>query len=217
VKPKPRSTACERARATALHETPRNALRGDVDGDGNTDAVSLVRVQTAPDRCLTFLVVRTRSRTLARPVQGDRRLAEVPRLNGLASIGPGRLDIVVTTWQGAATAGARVFSVGGGRITPLAAPTSDGTFPYEGSVIYFNGVDCVRPAENSVVASGYLEKGATGPPFGFERRFYRVHSDRFVPVRTQTGITRTNLALRNPMHEFREPQPFPSCMRVRAQ
>ena len=212
-------TACGRARATALRQPPRNAVRGDVTGDGRSDSVAIVRVSSAPDRCGAILVVKASKRTLTRalPVGQD---PEVPRLNGLAAIVPGRFHIVVTVWQGASTAGARLFGIRDGRILPLAAPTSDGTFPYEGSVTHFNGVDCaVQPASNSIVASGYFEKGAAGPPFGFVRHVYTVLTrrgpDRLVRAYTRAGTARWDLS-RKPFDELREPQPFPSCMRARA-
>jgi len=220
VKPQP-PTACERARAAALREPRHNALRGDVNGDGRPDAVAIVRVRAAPDRCAAFLVVKALRRTLARPLRGN-AVPGVPRLNGLASIVPGRLHIVVTTWQGASTGFARVFAIRDGRILPLAAPTGDGTFPYDGSVTHFNGVDCaVQPTSNDIVASGYFEKGAAGPPFGFVRHVYSVRTDQFREDRLVRAYSRTGTAnwdlSRTPFDELREPQPFPSCMRVRAE
>jgi hypothetical protein len=220
VQPKP-LTACERARATALREPRPNALRGDVDGDGRPDAVAIVRVPTAPDRCRAFLIVKALRRTFTRPLQGN-AVPDVPRLNGLAAIVPGRLHIVVTTWQGASTAFARLFAIRGGRILALAAPTGDGTFPYEGSVTHFDGVDCaVETVSKTIVASGYFEKGAAGPPFGFVRHVYSVRThpgrgDRLVRAYTRTGTAGWDLS-RRPFDELREPQPFPSCMRVRAE
>jgi hypothetical protein len=220
VKPRP-PTACERARVAALRAPRHNALRGDVNGDGRPDSVAIVRVRTAPDRCAAFLVVKARRRTLARPLRGN-AVPGVPRLNGLASIISGRLHIVVTTWQGASTGFASLFAVREGRILPLTAPTGDGTFPYDGSVTHFNGVDCaVQPTSNDIVASGYFQKGAAGPPFGFVRDVYRVRThevsaDRLVRAYTRKGTVRWDLS-RTPFDELREPQPFPSCMRIRAE
>jgi hypothetical protein len=214
VRPKP--TACERARSTALEKTPHDVLRGDVDGDGVPDSVALVDVRGAPRRCGAFIVVRTNHRTLTRPL--EKPDLPVPALNGLAALVPGRLHIVVTTWEGASTAFARILAVHGEQISPLATGVrdigaADETFPYEGSVTHFNAVDCVGPG--TVVASGWFMKGG-GPLFGFERRYYHVGKSRFLLVRTQTGTTRTPLPPQGHRSAFREPQPFPSCMRVRA-
>src|SRR5262249_43311374 len=171
---------CAKARATAAKRIGRDALRGDIDGDGVVDSVALVRVRAAPERCGAVLVVRTRSgtltRALSRPPEPD-----VPGLNGLAALGsrPG-LHIVVTTWQGASTEFAQLFAVRGGRIAPVATGTADNTFPYEGSVTHLDAVDCAPGG--LVVASGWFLRGRG---FGFFRHFYRVGAGRLVPVRNQ--------------------------------
>jgi hypothetical protein len=202
--------ACAKARATADKQVGRDALRGDVDGDGAADSVALVRVRTAPERCGAFLVVRTGSGTLTRALSRPSE-PDVPALNGLASLGsrPG-LHIVVTTWQGASTEFARLFAVRGGRIAPVATGTADNTFPYEGSVTHLDAVDCAPGG--LVVASGWF---ARGQGFGFFRHFYRVGAARLVAVRNESGASRSPSPI-GPLREFSEPQPFPSCMRVRA-
>lgn len=201
---------CVRARAEAATPIRQHALRGDVDGDGVPDAVALVRPRRAPARCGVVLVVRTRERTLTRALRRP-QIPQVPSLNGLAALGsrPG-LEIVLTTWQGASTAFARVYGVSANRILPLATGTQDGTFPYEGSVTHLNAIDCTGKL---VVASGWFERGTSS--FGFYRRFYRVRDGRFALVRNETGTSRSPVPGRR-LREFSEPQPFPSCMRVRA-
>ena len=202
--------ACAKAGAVATKQSMRHVLRGDVDGDSVADSVALVRVRPAPERCGAFLVVRTRSgtltRALSRPPESD-----VPGLNGLASLGSERrLHIVVTTWQGASTEFARLFAVRGGRIAPVATGTADNTFPYEGSVTHLDAVDCAPGG--LVVASGWFVRGGG---FGFFRHFYRLGADRLVPVRNESGTSGSASPIGH-LREFREPQPFPSCMRVRA-
>jgi len=206
---------CAEARATATRRAA-HPLHGDVDGDGAADAVSLVRLR--PDgRCGAVLVVRTQDRTLTHAFPTTSGAPGVPLLNGLASLAPVRpLQIVLTTWLGASTEFARVFAVRAGRIAELAAPTSDGTFPYEGSVTHFNAIDCVHGRPGMIVASGWFERGSSGPSYGFERHFYRVGAHRFELVRSRSGKTRIALPETKVFREFREPQPFPSCMRVRA-
>jgi len=206
---------CAEARTEAASRAG-HPLRGDVDGDGAPDQVSLVRLRSdAP--CGAILVVRTRARTLTRAVATTSGAPGVPLLNGLASLAPNRpLQIVLTTWLGASTEFARVFAVRAGRIAELAAPTSDATFPYEGSVTHFNAIDCVHGRPGMIVASGWFERGSSARSFGFERHFYRVGEHRFELARSQSGQTRRALPERNIFREFGEPQPFPSCMRVRA-
>ncbi len=204
--------ACGRARATALREPQHDVLRGDVDGDGAPDTVALVRLLRAPERCGAFLVVRTRSHTLTRPFARP-PVPDVPTMNGLAALGAQTgLHIIVTTWHGASTGFARVFAVRGDRIAPVETGTPDDTFAYEGSVTHIDAVDCV--SDGLVVASGWFFRG-TGRRFGFFRHFYRVGPAGFAPVRSQSGTSRSSVPVRR-FREFREPQPFPSCMRVRA-
>ena len=208
--------ACAKARALATKHAANHALRGDVDGDGVSDSVALVRLRSGYARCGAVLVVRTRRGTLTRAFRTvpDPR---VPILNGLASLAAGRgLQIVVTTWEGASTAFASVFAVQDHGITGLSTGTPDGTFPYEGSVTHFDAVDCVRGHPGLIVASGWFERGMSGTDFGFVRRFYRVGRARFEPVRRENGTSKSSIPPRQRLREFAEPQPFPSCMRVRA-
>jgi hypothetical protein len=212
---------CARARAEAVRRPTHRVLRGDVDGDGSPDRVSLVRVRRDWSRCGAFLVVRAAGRTLTHAVPTSPEPI-APSLTGLAALGPGPgLRIVVTTWEGASTAFARIYSVRATGISLLRTgmtqtlDPADDTFPYEGSVTHFNAVDCVRPGV--IIASGWFEKGASGTLFGYERRLYRVGATVFEPIRSQTGTTRTAIPPSNRLREFREPQPFPSCMRVRAE
>jgi hypothetical protein len=181
-----------------------------VDGDGDPDRVGLVRLRGTPERCSAFLVVRTRSSTLTRAFSKP-PLPEVPSLNGLAAIGsrPG-LHIVVTTWHGASTEFARLFSVRAGRIVPVETGTPDDTLPYEGSVTHLNAVDCAPGG--LLVASSWAERG---PTFVFVRRFYRVGDEHLELVRSRSGASRSPTPTGR-LREFAEPQPFPSCMRVRA-
>lgn len=160
--------------------------------------------------------MRLRGRTLTRafPTIPDPRF---PSLNGLAALTSGRgLQIVVTTWEGASTAFARVFAVQDGRIAPLATGIADGTFAYEGSVTHLDAVDCVRGHPGLIVASSWFLRGATGRHFGYVQRFYRVGTKRFTLVRRRSTTTRRPLPPRGHLSEFREPQPFPSCMRFRS-
>jgi hypothetical protein len=202
---------CAQARADAAKHVV-GVLRGDVDGDGAPDRIGLVRLRRAPERCGAFLVVRTRSRALTRAFARP-PVPDVPSLNGLAALGSGPgLHIVVTTWHGASTEFARVFAVRGDSIAPVETGTPDNTFAYEGSVTHIDAVDCA--SGGLVVASGWFFRG-TGSRFGFFRHFYRVGPQGFELVRSQSGTSTSSTPIRR-FREFREPQPFPSCMRVRA-
>jgi hypothetical protein len=186
------------------------SLRGDVDRDGRPDRVSLVRVRPGRAHCGAVLVVRTRSLALTLPL-GTAPMPGVPAMNGLAAVGGGqRLAIVVTTRHGASTEFAQLFAVRGGHIALVSTKTAENRIPYEGSVTHIDAVDCTE--DGQVVASGWFYREDS---FGFFRHFYRVGSDGFELARTQSGSSTSSVPARR-FHEFREPQPFPSCMRVRA-
>jgi hypothetical protein len=221
VKPaaKPRApTACERARETALHEPRRNVLHGDVDGSGYGDAVTLVKVPSAPRRCGAFLIVRGHRRTMTWPLHGNANPA-LPRLDGLARLLAGRLHIVVTSEQRASVSFARLFAIRHWRISPVlgSAGTLAGqrsfVIPYGGSGIHLYGVNCDRV--EGIVVSRYFPR-ANGLPFGFVRHVYwlddRWTSDRLDPHYTKRGTTRKH----REFEEFRRPQPFPTCFEARA-
>jgi hypothetical protein len=207
-----KTTACERARVQALREPAHEVLRGDVDGDGVPDQVWLVRLRQTWARCGAFVVVRARGRTLTRPLRTSPDPG-VPSLNGLAALRLRPLEIVLTLEEGASTAVARVFTVRAGRISEIVSDTVGGGFPYEGSVTHLNAIDCQR---GLVVASGWFERDSSGRSFGFERRFYRVGKSGFQLVRKEHGTSTSPFPQRE-LSEFREPQPFPSCMQVRAE
>lgn len=208
-----KANPCASARAAAAARIAHDVLRGDVNGDGVPDRVALVRLRRGESRCGAFLVVRAGGRTLTHALRTTPSSPLVPSLNGLAALGsrPG-LAIVVTTWEGASTAFARVFAVREGRVFAFATRTPDGTFPYEGSVTHIDAIDCAGPL---VVASGWFLRGTTGHSFGFFRHFYRVGTDRFQLVRSESGTSRSPFPPRRRLREFMEPQPFPSCMRAR--
>jgi hypothetical protein len=202
---------CARARAAAEAAPATNALRGDVDGDGAIDRVSLVRLRPEA-RCGAVLLLRTGHRTLARPI-ATHAAPPVPRLNGLAALGSGRkLYIVVTTDEGASTAFAQVFSARSGRLIELAIRGPDaGGFAYLGSVTHYGGVDCVRGRPGLVEERTYSTLASSRP--WLYRTFYGLRGDRFQLVRKQV--------IKNIPDRFSRSSggadPFPSCMRVRAQ
>jgi hypothetical protein len=194
----------------ASTEPPKGALRGDVDGDGEADDVSIARRCPSESQCRTYLVVRTRDRKLTRALTTAPVPPPVPFLDGLAALGSDRaLKIVATTWMGASTAFARVFSVRKGRISEIVLQTGDGTFPYAGSVTHWDGVDCVRGQPGTIVAKGQFVSGERRPVFVIERRYYRVGPHSFKLVRIQREKTSTPA-------DFASEPLFPSCMRVRA-
>jgi hypothetical protein len=136
----------------------------------------------------------------------------VPFLNGLVTLGPDRgLKIVATTWMGASTSFARVFSVKDGRISEIALHTADGTIAYAGSVTHWDGVDCVRGRPGVIVTESQFVAGDRRPIVSIERRYYQVGPQGFRLVSSQSQKTST------PSSAFARQPLFPSCMRVRAE
>jgi hypothetical protein len=204
-------TACERARETAAKQPGHHALQGDVDGDRVPDRVALLRPRQAPTRCAAVLVVRTRSRTLTRAFPATLEPG-VPALDGLAALAPGRLHIVLTLQEGASTAFASAFAVQDGRITELSIPDSEG-FAYFGSVTHYGGVDCVRGRPGLIEERTWSTLASA--QVRLYRTFYRVRGDRFQLVRKE--VLKKIPRVFDPSSGARGEQPFPSCMRVRAE
>jgi hypothetical protein len=197
-------------------------VRGDVDGDGKADEVAVedrgprscrfrVRAATAGGVLTARLPL-----SICEGKPAETYGTALPGIRGLAEIDtdPG-LEIVVETHQGASTEFAALFTVRNGRISrvDLPRPFLDDELAFEGSVTHFEVVDCVRPG--IVVVSGY---GAElGPRVVYGRSFYRVEGTRFLFLRAgargRLPAERVGELQRYP--EFREPQPFPSCMKVR--
>ena len=186
-------------------------LRGDVDGDGAPDRIALVRLRGGRARCGAFLVVRTGSSTLAKPLATDVG-PPVPVLNGLARIGSApRLRVVITTVEGASTAFAHVFAVNGSRILelPIRGPDAGG-FAYWGSVTHYGGVDCVKDRPGLILEETFSTLASSRQQL--YRNYYRLKGGRFELARKEV-IKRITHALQR---SSRGEEPFPGCMRVRA-
>jgi hypothetical protein len=199
-----------------------STVRGDVDGDGKAEDVAVE--DQGPESCR----FRIRARADKGEIVGPLELAEcavkpaetfgtaLPSVSGLAEIDeePG-LEIVVETHRGASTEFATLFTARRDALEQieLPPPFNDDELPFEGSVTHFNVVDCGRPGV--VVASGYGADLRSRVIYG--RSFYRVDGTRLrflrAGARGRLSAERVGDLQRYP--EFREPQPFPSCMKVR--
>jgi hypothetical protein len=189
---KKRTTGCPSADGLA------SSVCGDVDGDGRPE-----RVGIGPSLAL---VARTGGREISLPIAEDARAA--PSVNGLAAIDrqPG-LEIVATVGHGASTEFADVFTLAGGRLIRFSLPASapQPAFAYNGSVTHLDGVDCAPGRPGTVVATAISEQR-------IEQRTYQVTRAGFLLVDTHTS---TQAQGAQPT-SIEQPQPFPSCMKVRS-
>jgi hypothetical protein len=102
-------------------------LRGDVDGDGRLDRVSIRYAPAAPASCGILLVVETRSRAVAlrvaweyKPGLGKVRARDIwtpePYLAAIVQLVPGRSQIVIARNHGASTASVSFVGVLNGKL-----------------------------------------------------------------------------------------------------
>jgi len=154
----------------------RETFRGDVDGDGVDDVVSLAVDEEAMVDCQVFLAVHTDGVLQVLPVTQEGMTVEptlgVPRLATLAQIdGRPGADIVIDLVAGASSRFAAVFTVGSGtleRLTLSAGGPYGDLFPYGGSVGHVESSDC--SGAGGVVISEARPAGDR----------YRVRKTRFV-------------------------------------
>lgn len=190
------------------------SLRGDIDGDGNADEVSVAVDPQATGSCRYFLVVATSgaitAARIAPSVVGPNE--DALALEALVQLDaePG-LEIVVDVWRGAATDFAAVFTMRD-KIPILFTvegfqPTED-TVAYGGSLSGLSGVDCTD--EPGVIVLGKAFRQGKG--WVVEREFLVVEGTVFRPEPARAE--RHRLSDKDPLDErFAEfePIPFPSC------
>lgn len=138
------------------------SLRGDVDGDGNDDEVSVAIDPQADGPCRYFLVVATSGALTAARIDPtdlgptDEALA----LEALVPLDaePG-LEIVVDVWHGAATEFAAVYTMRDEIPVRMLieAPDTEDVFAYGGSLSGLSGVDCAEKPGDLVVGTASPE------------------------------------------------------------
>jgi len=192
-------------------------LRRDVDGDGVPD---LVAIEDRGKRsCRYRLAVWTKRGLFAAPLQFP-NCPFPPRVAGLAAIDREQgLEIVIRAGTGGVTELAGIWKVVGGSIAQFRLPDStEGLLTFSGGPGHSSRLDCVSSEPGEVVWSFFHRerppsKGEAAP-YEVTRTFYRAVGGDLVFVRVERLDFERRSAIRVP--EWREPQPFPSCMRVRA-
>lgn len=135
-------------------------VSGDVDGDGSDDVVFVVRDESSPPGCQTFLVAETAEGVLSTPTEEpDIAYAlQAPRVNSLAQIdGDGGLEILVDLEQGASTQFLGMFKVESGALQKVrigGGSAYGDLFPYGGSVGHIEASNCAEtPGADVLIAS----------------------------------------------------------------
>jgi hypothetical protein len=232
----PRSHDLARLRTRSIGPS----LRGDVNGDGTVDRISVRAVLNAPVSCGFFVVATSRKHVYSSvipmsnlPQRTIRSLLKMqgavsgaaPVVSALVPVEPGRgLVVAVTVEHGASMGSAALFSTRGNRLVRLRIKGKypDNTLAYDGVVTTMAGVDCVAPNRSGRIVAGdyFLLPGSITPGterWGLRRTFYRVVG---TTLRVTRKIRRTlagpasRARLQPP--EFRGSALFPSCAAVRA-
>jgi hypothetical protein len=165
-------------------------LRGDVDGDGSPDDVSLVFDDTGALGCQAFLVVEGSGEGAALAVESFDPAFGLPqpRLNRLAEVdtAPGS-EVAVDLVAGASTQFVGLFTMTGGELARVEVegdefPTDD-LFPYGGSVGHVDASDCAGAAGTIVISSATPK----GDDYLVIRRFFsfEVSTPRVEPSSTE--------------------------------
>lgn len=136
-----------------------HVLRGDVDGDGTTDKVSVRYEPRARSRCAFLLVVETGQgvRAIVAPAlgkglveSGRQHAAEYPEPAPglLVRIRPHGLVVLLLTEHGASTVAARPYWLAGQQLRGAA-----GELNFYGSVAHNNQVNCYRGARSGLIVA----------------------------------------------------------------
>jgi hypothetical protein len=173
-------------------------VRGDVDGDGRRDEVSIRYAPSAPASCGIVLVVETRSKNLAMPVAWEYKpvsdkiaardvwTAE-PFVAAIVQLGPRGAQIVVARSHGAANAFVSFIGVVRGKLVllPLQPREYADELSLFGSV--GTGVTNARCSPGGpLVVLGLGPTSSTGKRWFFTRTEYRLAGGRLRKTRSRT-------------------------------
>ena len=194
----------------------RGKMRGDVNGDGNSDVVWIAAVRRSGS-CRYFIKADFGSDRDRKRLRGDRfvlrnhsRVMAMIRVNGV----PGR-EFGVVTGQGASTTFAKLFTVRANRIREMdvhgaGAPAGD-AFPYGGSVGFQFASDCARnrPGEQVIYSEARLNN--SGTHYRVKRRWFQVIGLDLQRTSEETDRRRVPAdRLHERLYEFGN-SPFGSC------
>ena len=188
-------------------------LRGDVDGDGSPDEVSLAFDATGARGCQAFLVVEGSGESAVLAVESFDRAFGLPqpRLNRLAEVdsAPGS-EVAVDLVAGASTQFVGLFTMAGGELARVEVEgdefPADDLFPYGGSVGHVDASDCAG-APGTIVISTATPKG---DDYQVTRRFFRFQGSTPRAEPSSTERARVALEELGRFPEYRS-SPFGGC------
>jgi hypothetical protein len=225
------ASACPSLGAAGSLPSAGPALRGDVDGDGRRDRVTIVYAPRAPVSCAFLVLARTGGgdravrldmsgqKSSRLPARDQVRWYSEPSLMALAAVDrQAGLEILVRLWRGASRAGGALLTVRGSRLTPMRLGRLGG-WNWGGTVMAQSYVDCVHGRATGYVAiSGEqaVREGTTWTTTRW-RTLFRARGTTFRVVRTRTrrGL-RPGQAWRTDIPEVRGGEPFRRCTVVSA-
>ena len=188
-------------------------LRGDVDGDGSPDDVSIAFDDTGALGCQAFLVVEGSGESAVLAVESFDRAFGLPqpRLNRLAEVdsAPGS-EVAVDLVAGASTQFVGLFTMAGGELARVEVEgdefPADDLFPYGGSVGHVDASDC-GGAPGTIVISTATPKG---DDYQVTRRFFRFQGTTPRAEPSSTERDRVALEELGRFPEYRS-SPFGGC------
>ena len=185
--------------ANLPHRPSGGLLRGDLDGDGVRDSVSIRYAATARASCGFLLVLETRSKTFAARVpEGYKPPQELPVRQWpfaepyvalIVRLSHYRSQIVVARWHGAAVANVSLHGIVDGRLKQLHFSPK----LYADQLSLFGTVGtgdtnarCRWGGPLIILSRG--PTSATGERWGFHRTEYRLAGGRFMTIRTRSAV-----------------------------
>jgi hypothetical protein len=193
-------------------------LRGDVDGDGRRDRVTIHYAPRARATCGFLVVVKTRHRTYAAvlpaPDKGIVRTARdyartypEPALGALVRIRHQGSTVVVPISHGASTVQAKPYWIYRGRL--VAAYSG---FTFYGSIAANNQVECYQSAGSGIVVeTAEWPFDASGKRWGFARTFLHARRGRLKVTAKWSSVVGQAAADRLARRWHLGEPPFRSC------
>jgi hypothetical protein len=222
--PAPRSRACPRAsHAASLSAWAASpVLRGDVDGDGHPDRISIRYAAGAPASCGFLLLAETRSGPVVTRVPESYKPPmnlsvrewpfPDPYLAAAVQLDARRSQVVVARWHGASVASVSLYGLVHGRLVIL----SVGRGPRAGEIDLFGtvgtgdtNVRCLRGGP--LVLFGKGPTSASGRHWRVVRSEYRLTGARLRMVRIRTATTTEKGALALQRRWGMDALPFTGC------
>lgn len=222
------ASACPSVSAAGSLPTVGPVLRGDVDGDGRRDRVTITHAPRAPTTCGFFALARTANGNVAARLPlyegkirraGDYATAyREPTVMALAAVdGKLGLEIVVRLWHGASHVGGALLTVRDAHLLPMRLAGRDAEWVWGGGVASNNHIDCVygRASGYVAISSEWVERD--GRTFGSSRALYRAEETTFRLVRRrERRRLRLGQTWRSDVPEVRGFEAWHSCWVVSA-